>query len=493
MKHGILLIAYHNLNHIIRFVNKLDNDFRVFIHWDKRNLLTENERNLLMQSGIVVYIGQEYVVNWASFGIVRATLKLCKEATKYRDLDYLHLISDADYLSTDLQTMKRFFIEHQGKNYMEYEAFPVKNWYGGGYDRIRYFHRLEELNIRVNSKDNKIYFKEIEEQKSLGTVRSLPALKLYGGSAWWSLTTECVQYLISQEPIIEQYFIDTMFPDEAFAQTIIMNNDIFGKTVVNDNKRYIYWPAKHGSSPAILDEDDFVNIITSNSIFARKVDPIISEKLIVAIDSTIIKKGCYVKCDNLNVAIKNVKTLLNINSQGGLFVGKAGALIFLNELLKLGLIGKDIIISTLQQVLGEFDQIEDDSYESGRLGIVVCLEHIFETFSSIYTQEAIKDLNKINSIIINGILNFTGNSISAYTHKIYRIYFTARKLSYRITNADLTAIKQLENFVIEPYNKEIYTSFRFHTCGLLGYAGIGLELLKKEYLQEITEWNYLIS
>lgn len=106
MKHGILLIAYHNIEHVVRFINKFDDDFRVFIHWDKRSPLSADERNLLMRSGKVAYIGQEHQVNWASFGIVRATLTLCKEALKYEDIDYMHLVSDADYLATDVSTIK---------------------------------------------------------------------------------------------------------------------------------------------------------------------------------------------------------------------------------------------------------------------------------------------------------------------------------------------------------------------------------------------------
>lgn len=351
MRHGILLIAYHNVGHIVRFVNKFDDDFLIFIHWDKRAPLSEADRSLLMRSGKIAYIGQAHQVNWASFGIVRATLTLCKEALKHSDLDYMHLVSDADYLATDIRTFKEFFETHSGQNLLDCEKFPVKGWNEGGYDRVRHYHRLEKYNIRVDAADEKKYSEELAEQRRTSQFKPLPPFDLYGGSAWWSLTADCVKYLVGHEREITEHFVDTMFPDESFAQTIIMNSP-FADTVVKDNRRYIYWPRKHGSSPAILDMEDLVPIIKGNDFFIRKVDPIISGKLLDALDGMVVDCGDGVQNERtmpLGKLIGKVTALADRKREGGLFMGSAGALVFLGEAFRLGLVHEDVVSSVLRK------------------------------------------------------------------------------------------------------------------------------------------------
>ena len=101
------------------------------------------------------------------------------------------------------------------------------------YDKIVFYHRLEKYDIRVKPEDNSQYHKELEQQKKLHEYRVLPDVPLYGGPAWWSLTRECVEYMIGQSGFIERYYTDTLFPDESFAQTVIMNNPKLAPTVVN--------------------------------------------------------------------------------------------------------------------------------------------------------------------------------------------------------------------------------------------------------------------
>lgn len=77
MKHAILIIAYHHIEYVKRLAASFDDDFRIFIHWDKKSVLTAEERISLENLPNVNYVGQVYPVNWASYGIVRATLLLC--------------------------------------------------------------------------------------------------------------------------------------------------------------------------------------------------------------------------------------------------------------------------------------------------------------------------------------------------------------------------------------------------------------------------------
>jgi hypothetical protein len=65
-----------------------------------------------------------------------------------------------------------------------------------------------------------------------------------------------------------------------FFQTILVNSNEFHKQIVNDNLRYISWIKKNNSYPAILDMDDYENVIKDDICFMRKIDFNISRKLI---------------------------------------------------------------------------------------------------------------------------------------------------------------------------------------------------------------------
>ena len=54
----------------------------------------------------------------------------------------------------------------------------------------------------------------------------------------------------------------------------------FHKKLANDNLRYIDWNSRNGSSPVILDESDFSNLISSDKLFARKFENPISAGIV---------------------------------------------------------------------------------------------------------------------------------------------------------------------------------------------------------------------
>ena len=219
MKHAILIIAYHQADFIKRCIDNFDDDFLVFIHWDKRAELTETDRAMLAEHPCVKFLGKDYPVNWGSYGLVRVTLWLCREAMKHEDVEYFHLISDADMLTRNAACFKHFFQIHKGENFMEYGKYNSES---GTFDeecfqKMTLFHRTEKYNLR-DQKEHKRYAAELEEQRKSGKRRPLPDIPLYGGPAWWSLTRECVAYLLEKEDYIAQLYTDTLLPDEMFTR-----------------------------------------------------------------------------------------------------------------------------------------------------------------------------------------------------------------------------------------------------------------------------------
>src|SRR5699024_12287832 len=58
--------------------------------------------------------------------------------------------------------------------------------------------------------------------------------------------------------------------DEFWLNTIVMNNAVFRKRVTGNNHRFMKWIHKNGSYPAVLDEDDYLDLKNSDAFFARK-------------------------------------------------------------------------------------------------------------------------------------------------------------------------------------------------------------------------------
>lgn len=288
-KHAVLVIAYHHADFIRRCMDNFDDDFLFFIHWDKKSELTEADRAVLAGHPRVAYLGQEYPVNWASYGIVRATLLLCRKAMEYGDVGYFHLVSDADMPVRDAARFKDFFKEHDGESFMEYGRYD--SW-SGTFDEPRFqkmtlFHRTEKYDLRVMS-DKELYDAELKEQMESGNRRPLPDVPVYGGAAWWSLARECVACLLEHEDFIERYYTDTFLPDEMFAQTVLMNSP-FAATINGKDLRYICWEHRNGNRPAVLDLDDFGQISGGEYFFARKIDPEgVSKGLVCKVDEAFL-------------------------------------------------------------------------------------------------------------------------------------------------------------------------------------------------------------
>lgn len=65
-----------------------------------------------------------------------------------------------------------------------------------------------------------------------------------------------------------------------FFHTIIFNSTS-EKRIITDNLRYVDWhrKPKNDTLPRVLDETDYERIISTSSLFCRKIDPVISSKL----------------------------------------------------------------------------------------------------------------------------------------------------------------------------------------------------------------------
>ena len=284
MKQGILIVAHKNLSHLIKIVDWFNNDFLFFIHIDKKTLPKINEIELLKKKNNVVLVCQKYCVNWGGVNHLKAIIFLIQKALEYEDVEYFHLISTSDFPIKDYQYFRDFFLKNKGKEFLEYSELPEKNWSGnGGLDRLLYFRFYDIFNAK-NKFNNLILELTYIIQKKIHLIRQIDKKfpKLYGGSSWWTLSRECLKYVMNflkTNPHFLMRFRFSFCAEEIFFQTIILNSN-FKEKIINNNLRFIEWENRNGNCPANLDESDYNKILNCEKLFARKFEYPVSLSLL---------------------------------------------------------------------------------------------------------------------------------------------------------------------------------------------------------------------
>lgn len=262
----------------IELINKIidffyDGDIDIYIHVDKKSTI----KNKINRTNNVFILDNSIDVRWARYSQVEATLSLMRSVEnsgkKYK---YIHFISGQDYPIKSIKYIKNFF-EKTNKQYLEFFKFPNEELVKNGYDRYEVYYPQWIIDrprcywkriLRV------IYREVILTSKILKrNLKIIP--EVYGGSCWFSITGECMSYIlnfIDNNKAYEKFFKNSIYADEMFFHTIILNSK-YKKDIVNNNLRYLDW-SEAKESPKVLSESDIDLAINSNNIFARKIEDI---------------------------------------------------------------------------------------------------------------------------------------------------------------------------------------------------------------------------
>lgn len=276
MHQAILITAYKNYHHLDEIIKFFNDDFELYIHIDKKSNITKDELKQLKNYRQVKFLSQKYKVNWGGFNHLKAILYLIEKALKNPQNFYFHLISGHDFPIKRLSEFKVYFDENRSLEFINHFNVPHSGWGNtGGIERIEYFNLYDIFNAKI-PKQNGLIRRFIAIQKRINFKRSISSKipKLYGGSTWWSLSRECVEYVINythKNKFVLNRFKHTLCSEEFYFQTIIMNSS-FANNVKNNSLRHIDWVARNGNNPAILDETDYEKIVKSNAFFARKFE-----------------------------------------------------------------------------------------------------------------------------------------------------------------------------------------------------------------------------
>lgn len=270
---AIIMLAHKDIEQVGKLAQLLSQKFEVYIHIDKKYRLSDSDFTILSMERVHLY--QEIEVNWGGWGISAATILLMKEALKNPENYYFHVISAQDWPARDIVEIYNFY-ENTDNLYLLYAK--AKDTVKSGENLIKwqqFYFNYDTVPRRTTF--GKLYHRFI---MLLQTILHVNKYKKYGidleifqGPNWMDLPRDAVEYLLNyfDEHIeLQKLFMTGYCPDEFWVQTILCNSP-FKEKIVQDYHRYILWKEKYNSYPAILDEDDYPEIIKGDYHFIRKV------------------------------------------------------------------------------------------------------------------------------------------------------------------------------------------------------------------------------
>lgn len=268
-KQAICIQCHNNPEQLNFLIESFPKDkFDIFVHVDlKSDMIHQIEKNKN------VFFSKRIDVRWGTFSQVEATLELFKiiDFTKY---SYIHLISGACFIAKPVDELFEFFSQSD-KEWIESVKLPEEStWSHGGVDRYQIYYPIWLIDRPT------VFFKRmlrVGYRKFIFLTKCFkrkyyPVEKFYGSSSWFSLTSECVSWMMKYLEDNKEYiafFENSLCSDEIFFSTLI-NLSPYSANIAMKNLRYMQWTDLKTGGPANLKEEDFNNIIKSECMFARK-------------------------------------------------------------------------------------------------------------------------------------------------------------------------------------------------------------------------------
>ncbi|MDF2552762.1 MAG: glycosyl transferase [Chryseobacterium sp.] len=237
------------------------------IHIDKKanQEIGEEVRSFLEKYPNVHILNHENVV-WGGYSMVQAELDGMKYLLDMNaEWDYFINLSGQDYPLKSQKIIKNFLSKNNGKSYIK-----IANQEKA---------RPETMNRIEN------YFEESEGKISDKTHKRdfMKNIIPYIGGQWMILTRDCCEFIINSTEVkkFEDYYLNTLIPDESFFQTVLMNTSFIG-TLVDDDKRAIIWIPDGDIKlrPKTFTKADLEFLQKGNHLFARKFDDNVDENII---------------------------------------------------------------------------------------------------------------------------------------------------------------------------------------------------------------------
>ena len=264
MNIAILILAHKNLIQLNALIEKLHNDFNIYIHIDRRSNIRPEDIVLSSRHRIT----KQYPVYWGSYNQILATYNLMKSAY-LDDNNYYLLISGQDFPAKSNSYITNFIQQNRYNDFIEYEKLPRKDWHdAGGLERVLFFWE----NRDERSFTSFILRHVRRYQRSISLFQRKMDCIFFCGANWFNLSKstmgKIVNYVDNNDYLAR--FKHTRCADEIWLQTLLISK-LRMTSLINDPLRYIDW--KSGPEyPRILRSSDINMINNSSALFARKFE-----------------------------------------------------------------------------------------------------------------------------------------------------------------------------------------------------------------------------
>ncbi|MBV9788161.1 MAG: hypothetical protein JOZ51_08310, partial [Chloroflexi bacterium] len=236
----------------------------------------------------VCFLRNRIPVYWSEYSTAQAILNLIAAALEHdSELEYLCLLSGADYPLQSAGYIRQFLTQRQGTEFINLVPMPNPSM-GKPIERLTQYRfrqdRAQQLARRLGVPQLPVFSRDYRNY--------LGGLQPYGGSTWWTLSRAACEYILSfvaHNRRVVQLFKHALFPEEGLFQTIIGNSPF--RAQVTHNLTYNDWTRPAPPYPAIIDEQHLRQVFAApvvraddafgrgELLFARKF-PDDSEKLV---------------------------------------------------------------------------------------------------------------------------------------------------------------------------------------------------------------------
>lgn len=269
MKHAYLIIAHNELELLKNLISILDDERNdIFIHFDAK--LKEIPELSVKKSRL--YILQKRInVCWADFSVVEVELALLRTAFSNNHYVYYHLLSGVDLPLKNQDYIHSFFDKNAGKEFIDFCLFDVSSEMERKMMRWHLFPKdFKNLGkFAFVTRPIRAMFVRIQEYLRIKRNKHIIFRK---GSQWFSITSDFVEYLLSQEKKFRSIYSHTFCPDEVIIQTECWNSSFRNKlydysTNYKGYMRLIDWTR---GGPYVWRDVDYDELVESECLFARK-------------------------------------------------------------------------------------------------------------------------------------------------------------------------------------------------------------------------------
>lgn len=223
MRHAYMIMAHNQLellNILIKELDVQEND--IIVHLDLKSRIKPETIGMGIKNARV-FIADRVLVTWGGYSQIAAELSLMKKAKEVGHHIYYHLLTGVDLPLKPIRDINDFF-DHCGQK--EFLNYSSKDECLRQYIlRAEYLHYFRDKCGRSKNIYTLLNKAGIILQKCSHHKNSFDPAHFYCGSAYWDITEDLLDYILSNEEQIEATYKYTSCCDEVFVHSLVWNSE----------------------------------------------------------------------------------------------------------------------------------------------------------------------------------------------------------------------------------------------------------------------------